>query len=125
MLSGKLMIKELKLHSHAGSQKRPRPLTHNFDICFNNYSREQENVVKTSPGGKQLLYIVNFFPTVNLRENKEIARNTHGCLKIVNSEGFRHSSLLNASTEADIRCCSCMKHSHSEVCTAVHNGKHV
>lgn len=44
---------------------------------------------------------------------------------MVNPEGFRHSGLLNTSTEADIRRCSCMKHLHSEVRTAVRKGKRV
>lgn len=44
---------------------------------------------------------------------------------MVNPKGFRHSGLLNTSTEADIQRCSCMKHLHSEVGTAVHNGKRV
>lgn len=53
----------------------------------------------------------------------EIAGNTHGCLKMVNPEGFRHSGFLNVRAEADVRHCSCLKHLHSEVRTAVHNGE--
>lgn len=55
----------------------------------------------------------------------KIAGNMQGCLKMVNPEGFRHSGFLNARAEADVRHCSCLKHLHSEVRTAVHNDERV
>lgn len=78
--------------------------------------------MKTSPGDKQLPYIVAFS---QLSVKVEIAGNTHGCLKMVNPQGFRHSGFLNARAEADVRHCSRLKHLHSEVHTAVHNGERV
>ncbi len=44
---------------------------------------------------------------------------------MVNPEGFRYSGFLNARAEANIRHCSCLKHLHSEVHTAVHNDERV
>ncbi len=68
-----------------------------------------------------------FFSTVSHWEKSEveIAGNMQGCLKMVNPEGFRYSGFLNARAEANIRHCSCLKHLHSEVHTAVHNDERV
>jgi len=55
----------------------------------------------------------------------EIAGNMQGCLKMVNPEGFRYSGFLNARAEANVLHCSCLKHLHSEVRTAVHNDERV
>lgn len=81
--------------------------------------------MKTSPGDKQLPYIVAFSQLSVTQKKVEIAGNTHGCLKMVNPEGFRHSGFLNARAEADAWHCSCSKHLHSEVHTAVHNDEPV
>lgn len=106
--------------------KRPRPPTSIWvSVTTVENGTSYQTFLRIKPLWK-LHQVTNSSPILWLFLNcqsLEIAGNMHGCLKMVNPEGFRHSGFLNAWAEADVRCCSCLKHLHSEVQTAVHNGK--